>query len=249
MNINSTRMLRRLIALFSLAVAMTVAACGQQAVAPSSSKSVALQADGAQGALWRDVPERIDTRAKYLFYLHGAIVENEGIRPVSPEYGVYEYEQILQTFVSRGFIVISERRPRGTDARQYAVKVVGQVNRLLKAGVPGERITIVGASRGGSITILVSTMLKNRDVNFVILASCGNSSVYRDTKVDLWGNILSIYDFKDTTGAGTCQKFFESSTGLKRQKEIVVQLGLGHGLLYRPLKEWVEPTVSWANQQ
>lgn len=203
----------------------------------------------AHGALWRDVSDKIDVRAMYLFYLHGIIVENEGVRPTSPQYGVYEYEEILKRFVGKGFIVISERRPRGTDPHQYARKVLGQINRLLKAGVPPQHITVVGASRGGGIAIFTSTLLKNRDVNFVILAACGDFSVYRDTKVDLWGNILSIYDSKESTGVGTCQRFFDNSTGVNKRKEIVVELGLGHGLLYRPYKEWVEPTTQWAYGQ
>lgn len=227
---------------------LTVAVCGQQESISQSETSAAAPTNNAQGALWKDVPEKVNVDARYLFYLHGAIVENEGIRPVSPEYGVYEYEKILDTFVKKGFTVISEARPRGTDAPQYAAKVAGQLNRLLKAGVAPQKITVVGASRGGAIAILASTLLKNRDVNFVILASCGNSSVYRNTKVDLWGNILSIYDVKDVTGAGTCQRFFDNSTGVSRHKEIVLRLGLGHGVLYRPMREWVDPTVDWANQ-
>jgi hypothetical protein len=239
---------RYLTVLCSLLSVLIVAACGQEAANSNPQTNAASPTNNAQGALWRDVPEKIDVGAKYLFYLHGAIVENEGTRPVSPEYGVYEYEQILDTFVKKGFVVISEARPRGTDAQQYALKVVEQVNRLIRAGAPPQKIAVVGASRGGAIAVLASTLLKNRDVNFVVLAACGNSSIYRNTKVDLWGNILSIYDFDDVTGAGTCQSFFDNSTGVNRHKEIVLRLGIGHGIVYRPLKEWVDPTADWASQ-
>lgn len=248
MNPTSAQILRYLTALCSLLSMLTVAACGQQTASSKSVISAASSTTNAQGALWNNVSENVDVGAKYLFYLHGAIVENEGMRPVSPEYGVYEYEKIIDTFANKGFIVISEVRPRGTDAQQYAAKVVGQINRLRIAGVPPQKITVVGASRGGAIAMLASTLLKNRDVNFVVLASCGNSSVYRNTKVDLWGNILSIYDFKDITGAGTCQRVFGKSMGMNRHKEIKLRLGLGHGILYRPMREWVDPTVDWANQ-
>ncbi len=243
------RALRHLTILPLLASVLTVAACGQQTqrAMPSTTAAPVVVEQARAGVLWRDVPAEVDPRAKYLFYLHGAIVENEGVRPTSPEYGVYEYEQILEAFVNKGFTVIGERRPRGTDPREYAAKVVEQIKRLLAAGVPPQSITAVGASRGGAIAILASTLLRNRDVNFVILAACGNSSIYRANKVDLWGNILSVYDYKDTTGAGSCQKFVDGSTGVNRYKEIVVKLGNGHGLLYRPLKEWVDPAVEWAN--
>ncbi len=47
-----------------------------------------------QGEILSDVPQKVDARARYLFYLHGKIVEQDR-RPTSPQYGVYEYDQIL----------------------------------------------------------------------------------------------------------------------------------------------------------
>jgi hypothetical protein len=209
----------------------------------------AQQPDNSQGKSYKDVPERVDTGARYLFYLHGFIIENEGIHAVSPKFGPYEYEKILDTFAGKGFVVISEARAKGTDPLIYAAKVVGQINRLLSAGVRPERITVVGASRGGAIAIATSTRLKNRNVNFVILAACGNSDIYKSFRPDLWGNVLSIWDYKDDTGAGSCRQFFNRSTGLNKRKEIQVKLGLGHGLLYRPLREWIDPSVEWATRK
>ena len=207
------------------------------------------QPGNSQGQSYKDVPERIDANQRYLFYLHGFIIENEGIHAVSPRFGPYEYEKILDTFAGKGFVAISEARPKGTDPLIYAAKVVGQINRLLSAGVPPQNITVVGASRGGAIAIATSTLLKNRDVNFVILAACGNSNIYKSFRPDLWGNVLSIWDYKDDTGAGSCKQFFNRSSGINKRKEIKVKLGLGHGLLYRPLKEWVDPSVEWATKQ
>ncbi len=34
--------------------------------------------------------------------------------------------------------------------------------------------------------------------------------------------------------------------GLGRHDEIVLQVGTGHGILFKPLDEWVLPTVEWA---
>lgn len=229
----------------------STAACQQASQSKSNvqakSKAQAMPAANARGAIWKEISEKIDPAAMYLFYMHGMIVENEGIRPTSPRFGVYEYEQILETLASKGFIVISEARPRGTIVTEYAAKVIGQINKLLKAGVPPRNITIVGASRGGGIAIAVSSQLRNRDVNFVIMAACGDFDIYKTFRTDLWGNVLSIYDYKDTVSS--CQSFFDKSTaGLGRRREIVVKLGVGHGLLYRPLKEWIDPVVEWANQ-
>ena len=65
--------------------------------------------------IFAGVPAEIDSAASYLIYLHGAIIENEGVRPTHAEYGVYEYRDILEVFAEHGFVVISEARPSGTD--------------------------------------------------------------------------------------------------------------------------------------
>jgi len=102
----------------------------------------------AQGVVLKDVPSTTDAKANYLFYLHGRLIENQGIRPTDPRYGVYEYEEILNTLAARGFTVISEARGKDTDVNQYAAKVVQQIKTLIKAGVPPQHITVLGASKG-----------------------------------------------------------------------------------------------------
>ena len=92
--------------------------------------------------IFSDVPLEIDLDARFLIYLHGAIIEREGVRPTHPEYGVYEYQEILELFADRGFVVISEARPSGTDGMLYASTVVSQVEVLLDAGVPPEEIHV-----------------------------------------------------------------------------------------------------------
>ena len=59
--------------------------------------------------------------------------------------------------------------------------------------------------------------------------------------------MLSIYDVNDEIGQ-TCQKFFDKATGLNRHREIELKVGTGHGILYQPLKEWVEPAAEWASR-
>lgn len=199
---------------------------------------------GNSQAIFPDIPDKIDTKAKFLFYLHGRIVEIKGIRPVSERFGAYEYEKIIEALKDRGFFVISEARGRNTHAGQYAKKVVSQVNRLLQAGVPPSNITVVGASKGAFIAMIVSTMLQNKEVNFVFLAGCADS--VRKFDLDFYGNILSIYDEKDQL-VGSCQGFFDNSTGINRHKEIKLKVGTGHGIIYKPLKEWIDPVVQWAH--
>ena len=194
------------------------------------------------GVILSAAPKKVDTSARYLFYLHGRIVE-QGRRPVSPQYGPYEYDQILETFKAKGFVVISEQRRAGTDVEQYAGKVADQVRQLLKAGVPPRNITVVGASQGSFIAMLASTYLKNRDVNFVLMAGCSAEARFIEI-VDLHGNVLSIYERTD--GAGSCEKYRADATGLAKYQETELQTGMRHGFIYRPMTEWIEPTISWA---
>ena len=195
-----------------------------------------------RGYVISDVPQKVDPNARYLFYLHGKIVE-QARRPMNPSYGAYEYDQILGTFKQNGFIVISEQRKKDTDVEQYAKKVAGQVKQLLSAGVLPKHITVVGASQGSWMAMLASTYLKNREVNFVIMAACSADSGFLDM-VNLHGNVLSIYERSDQ--AGSCEKYRVDATGLGAYKEVELNTGLKHGFIYKPLKEWIDPAVTWA---
>lgn len=201
---------------------------------------------GVGAAILTDISGNVSTSARYLFFLHGKIVEDEGARPISPQHGAYEYQQMLDAFESRGFTVISEARAKDTDPRRYASKVVSQIKTLLDAKVPPGRITVVGASKGAVIAMLVSAQLRNRDVNYVLMGNC-NDAILRMFDVDLWGNVLSIYAPDDEFGQ-TCRRFFDKATGLNRSDEIELKLLTGHGFLFQPLPEWVEPTVGWASR-
>jgi len=203
---------------------------------------IQLAAQEKPGVILSAAPKKVDTSARYLFYLHGRIVE-QGRRPISSEYGPYEYDEILNVFKSRGFVVVSEQRPKGSDVEQYAGKVANQVRQLLKAGVPPRNITVVGASQGSFIAMLASTYLKNRDVKFVLIAGCSAEARFLDT-VDLHGSVLSIYERSD--GASSCEKYRADATGIARYEEMQLQTGMRHGFIYRPITEWVEATVSWA---
>lgn len=188
---------------------------------------------------------RVDAESRYLVYLPGYIVEPTKTRPVSPKFGVYEYEQILDTFEQSGLVVISEPRKKDPDIEPYAQKLAEHIRGLLKIGVPAKRITVVGASQGSWIAMLVSTYLQNRDVNFVFIAACSADPAFLNL-VNLHGNILSIYERTDL--AQTCQDYRKDATGVNEWKEIEVNTRLKHGFLFKPLKEWIEPTIAWAKR-
>jgi hypothetical protein len=207
---------------------------------------VAATASAGKESFRKPLPDKIDATARYLFYLHGRIIENEGIRPTDPKYGTYEYVEILHAFEKKGFVVISEARSKDTDVRAYARQIVSEVETLLQSGVPAKQITVVGASKGAVIAMLASTALKNRDMNFVVMANC-NDWLARTFQIDLHGNVLSIYDVSDEVGR-TCQPFFDKATGLNRRKEVELKIGTGHAILYKPLQQWVDLVVDWAKE-
>jgi len=200
------------------------------------------------GSVFRDLPAVIDPGSNYLFYLHGRIVEDKGLRPESPRFGIYEYEAILDSLAARGFIVISEPRERGTKPPEYARKVVTQIQTLLAKGVPPESISVVGFSKGGGIAIAASTFLQNDQVNFVLLAACGGWIFNSENPPNLSGRILSIRELSDNI-VGSCQRAFDSSTAKPESHEIELDLGGGHGVFFRPIPEWLEPTVEWLSNQ
>jgi len=198
-------------------------------------------------------PTEIDPAKRYLFYLHGKILEDQDIPAISPEYGEYQYEEILKVLESYGFVVISEQRPKNAETWKYAQRGARQVAGLVSAGVPPSHITVVGASKGASIATVISNLVGNSEVNYVLLGSCHPSLIdeWRQEGLTLSGNVLAIYDYADDEYSGSCEDLFARSEGegLGRYLEIVLQVGTGHGILYEPLEEWVVPTVRWANQE
>jgi hypothetical protein len=195
-------------------------------------------------------PESIDPEKRYLFYLHGKIIEDQGILAFSPDFGEYEYGSILETLSGYGFVVISEQRPKDTDGVDYARKISGQVTKLIEAGIPMNNITVVGASKGAAIAIFVSHFLDSEELNFVLMGICHPDyvEVLIQDKIFLHGNVLSIYDSVDEF-AGSCQELFSFSDGkgISSYDEIVLDIGSGHGILYQPLEAWLLPAIQWAN--
>ncbi|MEN8223107.1 MAG: hypothetical protein ABFR36_07585 [Acidobacteriota bacterium] len=189
-------------------------------------------------------PEDPDRSGFYLFYLHGLIIENGGKRAHHLVHGYYEYEEILKVLKNRGFVVISEARKRGTKVFEYADKIAGQIRSLLKKKVRADHIIVVGASKGGIIAANISNILKNRDMNYVILAGLFKQ-ILKDKGLQLFGNVLSVHDSSDRAPI-VPGEFFKRSKGLGKHKQIVTNLQLGHGLLFKPYPQWVNPLVEWS---
>lgn len=189
------------------------------------------------------IPANPDITKHYLFYLHGLIVEEAGVRPKSEEHGYYEYELILEELAKEGFTVISEARKKGTEIMPYAENIASQIKKLLTNKVSPANITIVGASKGGIISAYVSTMLREKGINYVFLAGLFEKCL-KDANLKLYGNVLSIHDRSDKLSM-TPTLYFQRSEGLGQFEEIVLALDIGHGLIYRPYREWIDPLLSW----
>ena len=150
-----------------------------------------------RGRVLSSLPVEIESEGRYLFYLHGAIVEELGVRPVSPKFGVYEYEAILDSLAEGGMTVISEVRGPKTNVVAYAAGIAAQVDTLLAAGVPPAHVSIVGFSKGGAIAIVVSSLLGTDELSFVFLASCLEwIPGWQD--LNPRGRILSVYEASDS---------------------------------------------------
>lgn len=183
---------------------------------------------------------------RYLFYLHGAIVEDQGPRGVSPRFGRYDYPGMIAGFRKAGLTVKSELRPQGTQVGPYADKVVAQIRALIAGGADPSHITVVGASKGSVIAALVSTRLRNPKVRYVLLANC-NRWLIRTHRPRLTGEVLSIYESSDTM-AGSCADLARRSPAMSRFAELRLDTGLGHGVVYRPLQQWMGPAIAWSKR-
>ncbi len=199
-----------------------------------------------------DLGNGIHPLKNYIFYLHGRIIEEQGPDAVSPEYGRYLYRDIVQALAKSGAEVISEPRPRGTDPLEYARKIASQIKSLLKAGIPPGRILVIGASKGAGIAVLLSAILRNPELKFVLLAICNRemAAYWKKNNIRLWGKILYIYDSEDRI-AGSCKPFPDmlKGPGLKEYRELELKMGLGHGILYAPHREWLEPARQWLERK
>jgi hypothetical protein len=183
---------------------------------------------------------------RFIFFLHNRFLEEHELNELHPEYGRTEYNEILAEFRKSGLKVISEKRNGNVNARDYAIGIVKQIDSLIKIGTESKKITIVGTSKGGYIAQYVSTLANNKDLNFVFIASFRNNDIQNIPEINYCGNILSIYEKSDPFGVSSLERKKNSNCEIKHFKEIELNTELGHGFLFRPLKEWIEPTIKWA---
>jgi pimeloyl-ACP methyl ester carboxylesterase len=191
---------------------------------------------------------------RHLIYLHGRIIQDQqNARPRHPEFGYYELEQILATFRERGFVVTGGIRPKGASLDESAARVAEQIRRLRSSGVPASRITVVGGSMGAAIALRASLRLQDPSLSFSVLGACMSQTVpllLEEYGQKPTGRILAIREKSDETSE-PCPAWSDdaASRATLVVREIVLDTGLRHGFLYRPLPVWVDPAVEWARHE
>ena len=163
----------------------------------------------------------------------------------------------MKSFRKRGFIVISEVRNKGTKLDEYARKTVRQIETLLSYGISPEQITVAGFSKGSAITLLISTMLKDFRINFVMMSGCSfngtrvldNHRKFIEQSVQyMQRRFLYIYDVTDQK-CDVWQRILKNTHANGTFKEMMLKNGLGHGLFYRPRRDWIEPVTEWISKE
>ncbi len=205
-----------------------------------------LTSSGPATAAGPEAGKQLEERV--LFYLHGKIIEDQGSDAVSDRFGRYEYDAILESLGREGHRVISEVREPDTDVWEYAKKIVAEIEELKSKGLSSDRITVLGASKGAFITVLVSHLMRDADINYVLLATCSPQVLesWQEQGVCISGDVLAIHEMPDAFG-GSCQTLAERcDAAINRFEEIELRLGVDHGVCYRPYDEWLAPALEWA---
>lgn len=193
-------------------------------------------------------PREPDPAARYIFYLHGRIIEIEGPEAVSPTFGRYEYRAILEAFEKRGFVVVAAVRGDGAGAA-FVADTAEQIRGLLSAGVPTSHITVVGFSKGAFLTQGVSALVAQDGVSYVILAGCSRDPARaRQQGPRLRGRFLSLFDRSDRLSP-SCKTLFAHAESVQEKDEHVFDSGLDHGHFYTPRADWVDRVADWARAE
>jgi hypothetical protein len=190
------------------------------------------------------MPPVIDPAAKYLLFHHNYYVEAKGAD------GECKYGDILKSFRDRGFVVISELRPKDASVIEYGGKGADAVRKLVAAGVPPENITVAGHSKGGAIVLQVAARLDNPKINYLVLAGCGIKGLEKGYPPlsGLKGRFFSLYAATDRI-AGSCRQAASGAGNALPGDELVLESGAGHQLFFKPDALWVEPAVAWLKKE
>ena len=180
---------------------------------------------------------------KHVFYLHGMIIEVQGVNAVSDVFGPYKYEDIIDSLKSSGYEVHSEVRTTKTDFSAFCNKVSQQVGQLINDGVAPGDISVIGASKGAMMAMQISSSTTH-PINYILLGA-NSDRTEKNFDWKLHGRILGIYEQSDTVAGKDYSYWIERSSDAKEFQQLKINTGLGHGFLYRPINAWLGPAKDW----
>ncbi|WP_435414818.1 hypothetical protein [Polaribacter aestuariivivens] len=184
---------------------------------------------------------------KYIYYLHGRIIEIQGKNAVSDVYGKYEFDSIIKALSNKNDSVIAMIRNTNVDHLQYAKKVSKQIDSLVEKGVKSTNITVIGASKGAIFASYIASINKNH-INYVLLA--GNNDYQENNRNwKFHGQVLCIYEVSDTIAGKNYNYWKNKENFTTKFEQIALKTNLGHGFLYKPIDAWLKPTKKWIEYQ
>ncbi len=177
-----------------------------------------------------------------VIYLHNAWYEKHKDGTPHPKFGVYHLRDIHKA-LGKGVDFRAPEREADADPTEAAKDLVALIRTELAAGRKPSAVKVIGASKGGVIGMLASTMLAEPDVRWVIIGGCSPGPL-KSFAPKLTGQILSIYEASDTV-AGPCPDKKALLAATTRFMQIRVETGLDHGFLFSADTAWVTPATDW----
>lgn len=211
-------MIRPSIVLLLLATMVAVAACASMSVHP-------------RREIFDDVPAKIDPGARYLFHMHGWVVDELG--PAGAVRTGYGWRWTVEALADRGFVVISEARAHDTDVSGLCIDGCppgGEAPSSRRSFGAHRRDRYVEGGEGG-ITVLTTAAIADPNVRFVVLAGSPRSwenyipPLFQAFGRAPQGRVLSMYDRYDSD-VWSCSRYFQNSPGLTF-KEMIFDALLG----------------------
>ncbi|MEM1328427.1 MAG: hypothetical protein AAGI23_20905 [Bacteroidota bacterium] len=179
---------------------------------------------------------------RHIFYLHGRIIEQQGIDAVHEVYGKYDYQAIIDSLETLDAVIHATVRPADINFHTFCTQTVSEIQQLIDSGIPPENISVIGASKGGVMAMYISHLTPHL-INYVFLGA-NNRAIERENDWKLNGRVLGIYEQSDDL-ANRHYKVWETISPNVIIEELKINTGLGHGFLYRPINEWWQPTRKW----
>lgn len=180
---------------------------------------------------------------KHVFYLHGRIIELQGINAVSPDFGPYRYTEIIDSLSSAHTTVYHTVRSAGVDFSSFCERISKSIDSLLEQGVLPEQITVIGASKGAVMAMQISH-LNPAPIQYVLLGA-NNANLESEQDWTLHGHILGIYESSDQLAGRNYDHWIKQSADALTFEQLEISTGLGHGFLYRPYDAWLKPARKW----